>query len=585
LKFQPIDLRWGVPAEAAAAQHTLGICLTEVRRCRETSGGPFFLALLGDRAGWHPLTEEIPAAEWRRLLATMDGDARATVRRWYRRDRNAIPPVLVLQSREGRFRDPVVWAEEERRIQMILATASTAARLSRGSRLKYEAAATEQEVMTACSCRVTEEDVFVFVRRLRGVPRDPSSAPFLDRSQSQPNRTERSRVRALVARLRRDFGSNVRAFTVHWRGGTLSQPDLEAFAVQVEHTLTRTVLHLAALVERRDRLDEELARHRAFADERAASFRGRARSLARVLASLASPDRRPLAVLGAAGSGKSSLLATVCGAIRVTFPHAAIIYRSIGVTPESTTGAALLRSLCQEFDRHTDAARGEIPHDLASLEGAVLERIANAAVQRRIVIVLDALDQLDAADEARLLRWFPSRTAAQVRLVVSAAPSTVEQALVQRLPRARRVRLPALGRADGRAIVAHWLAEQRRSLTREQKRAVVEAGTKTGLPLGLRLAFQESCRWRSYETPPAFGSTVPSLVALLVTRLSDPRLHGAVFVRRCLANLSAGRAGLTEDEIQRILWADKNVRDEVVRRFPKSPCVGALPPILWSRFL
>jgi len=35
LRFQPIDLRWGVPAEASKDNRTMRICPRELRRCQE----------------------------------------------------------------------------------------------------------------------------------------------------------------------------------------------------------------------------------------------------------------------------------------------------------------------------------------------------------------------------------------------------------------------------------------------------------------------------------------------------------------------------------------------------------------------
>jgi len=44
-----VDLRWGVPDEAAAEGKVLPICLEEINRCR-----PYFIGLLGERYGWVP---------------------------------------------------------------------------------------------------------------------------------------------------------------------------------------------------------------------------------------------------------------------------------------------------------------------------------------------------------------------------------------------------------------------------------------------------------------------------------------------------------------------------------------------------
>ena len=62
--FQAIDLRWGVSNEAAFDQSTMQICRAEIARCQAVTPRPNFVVLLGDRQGWRPLPDEIPAAEF-----------------------------------------------------------------------------------------------------------------------------------------------------------------------------------------------------------------------------------------------------------------------------------------------------------------------------------------------------------------------------------------------------------------------------------------------------------------------------------------------------------------------------------------
>ncbi len=43
LRFQAIDLRWGVPEAAGKDNRTMRICLCKLKRCR-----PYFIGLLGE---------------------------------------------------------------------------------------------------------------------------------------------------------------------------------------------------------------------------------------------------------------------------------------------------------------------------------------------------------------------------------------------------------------------------------------------------------------------------------------------------------------------------------------------------------
>jgi hypothetical protein len=69
LRFQPIDLRWGVPEEAGKDNRTMRICLRELKRCQEGRPKPNFLILFGDRYGWRLLPEIILAGIFIQLRA------------------------------------------------------------------------------------------------------------------------------------------------------------------------------------------------------------------------------------------------------------------------------------------------------------------------------------------------------------------------------------------------------------------------------------------------------------------------------------------------------------------------------------
>src|SRR5205823_5105310 len=132
-----------------------------------------------------------------------------------------------------------------------------------------------------------------------------------------------------------------------------------------------------------------------------------------------------------------------------------------------------------------------------------------------------------------------------------------------------------------------------------------------GLAIYLRLAFEAARRWHSFteldeRTQPA--DDVAGIIGQLFERLSDDGAHGPVLVERSLALLAAARNGLAEDELLALLspldpppeaklqalsadewWAlirrsdDWAVLADYHRRSPRSPRVGRLPVVLWSR--
>jgi hypothetical protein len=64
---------------------------------------------------------------------------------------------------------------------------------------------------------------------------------------------------------------------------------------------------------------------------------------------------------------------------------------------------------------------GEVPRDLevAAWRDALQRALDRAAVERTVVIVIDALNQLDDVDNAQDLAWLPESFAPDVRVVLS----------------------------------------------------------------------------------------------------------------------------------------------------------------------
>jgi outer membrane protein TolC len=70
---------------------------------------------LGDRYGWRPLPNDVPAAEFEALegLCGARPDSAELLRRWYARDDNAVPAVYYLRPRTAEFRESVAEVDRD----------------------------------------------------------------------------------------------------------------------------------------------------------------------------------------------------------------------------------------------------------------------------------------------------------------------------------------------------------------------------------------------------------------------------------------------------------------------------------------
>lgn len=625
LRFQAIDLRWGISEEAGRDNQTMRICLRELRRCQQDRPKPNFLILLGDRYGWRPLPEIIPAALFEKLeekIRAENAERAELFGNWCKRDDNAVPPVYELQPRRERFGELALWESEVERpllaalvdaAESLLADpACPAPRREAIYAIAIGSSATEQEIIEgALKVPDAATHVRAFFRTIDNLPNDPPPKDYVDIGDPQA----KLRLEALkFDRIKPHIGDrNVCRYRVPWRGNGVNTDDLKEFCEQAWKQLSAVVeQQIAALAKvPADELEEQAHQH--FGEERCHRFVGRGEPLNRIAAYLRQGSDKPLAVIGPAGSGKSAVMARAVQTAGEEKSNAQIIARYIGATPASSDLIQLLRNLVGEIRRRypapvaTEPESGEggkpkpgdaeIPFEFNPLLNAFHEALQRPAAGQPLWIFLDALDQLTASHQAYSLTWLPAKLSDHVRLVVSAALPQVEgrapdssdprpailAALTSRLEAEQRVPLAPLTAADGEQMLTNWLADAHRTLQEPQRKAILETFQVEGSPLWLRTAAEEAARLHSWDLAPAFARRVDGLMKQVLDCLSLEEEHGALLVKRALGYLACARHGLAEDEVIGVLSDDDEVMRDFRRRSPKSPPVESLPVAVWVR--
>ncbi len=658
-RFQAIDLRWGVSEEAGRDQQTMAICLDEVKRCQEASPKPNFIVLLGDRYGWCPLPASIEEPEFEQILTKVpDADKALLVfdeaepeagNGWYRRDDNAVPVAYRLRERtvtvpEGasdeqeqaaKDQEEARWGADEARMRDVLRKAIDALGWPQNDerRIKYETSATEQEVLRgALGASDAHEHVFGFFRTIEdlddlvaAIPAEPPTGKadpilpppekFIDLTRDRaPDEEARARLDDLKTRLDDHLPGNIRQYGARWEGDRIAREHLDQLCEEVYEALAGVITAEIDQIEAMGELEREIEDHERFGEERAGTtFVGRLQPLERIATYLASGGDHPLAVFGASGSGKSALMAAAARQARESAGDAVIV-RFIGATPESSIGRSLLFSLCRQIaQRYADdglavaggeegeqegpRGEGDMPADYRELSAEFPKQLARATEGRPLVIFLDALDQLSAAEGARGLSWLPRELPEHVRINVSTSTSPADclEALRAKLPADSFEELAPMSREEAEELLGVWLGQVGRRLRPDQRDRVLdrfasasvgegEEEEQGGLPLYLKLAFEEARRWRSHDGVPELHPTIRGVIRDdLFARLSAEANHGRVFVRHALGYLGAAKNGLSEDEMLEVLSADAEVLDDFRRRSPKSPQVASLPVAVWSR--
>ena len=612
-RFQVIDLRWGVSDEAAIDQQTMKICLGEIERCQKVSPRPNFIILLGDRYGWRPLPAEIPAEEFQALLEATTVQDRALLEEWYRLDENALPAHFCLLPRTADYVAFEHWEPVEQRLHTILETAAHKISLPPSSLFKYTASATEQEIQAgALSIPEAKNHVYCYFRELKNLPADPCAASYVDLDKhGNPDSQASHQLQTLRERLKAALPENTRTYAAGWLGDAPSLDHLERLCQDVYQDLEQIILREIALLEDEDPLEREIASHTRFGRARAGQFVGREQPLQAIADYLQSSNNHPLVIWGESGCGKSVLMARALAIAQGACPHSKIISRFVGATPESASARALLESLCRQFARLRDVeteafvpaeyeqlveqfpvyleaattffTRPEGSKDIPRRFREQVQKVQLAEHHRSVFVFIDALDQLGDAGTPDNLAWLPERLPREVKLVVSALPGHSLEMLRGRIPPGNLIHISSMSVAEGELLLSHWLAETQRSLQAHQKEHVLASFTRSGLPLYLKLVFEEARRWKSYDPMPDLKADIPGMIRQLFERLAQESNHGKILVERALGYLAAARHGLSEAEVLDMLSRDPDVISSFLARSPKSPRVNRLPVVVWSR--
>lgn len=166
-----------------------------------------------------------------------------------------------------------------------------------------------------------------------------------------------------------------------------------------------------------DELDQEAARHEAHARSRRLAFIGREDLIER-LNEHAAGTTDPLVLTGESGCGKSALLAEWVGRWKESNPNDFVIQHYVGSTSNGADWPGVVRRIVGELKRGFDL-EGDLPNDDDALRSALNKWAGKVAGPKRIVLVVDALNQVAHENSELELSWLPIFFPRNFRVVVS----------------------------------------------------------------------------------------------------------------------------------------------------------------------
>jgi len=336
--------------------------------------------------------------------------------------------------------------------------------------------------------------------------------------------------------------------------GHPSVSGLDFFGEKVFHDLWSAVNnHFPAEAAPTDPLELERTFHQAFVHEQTRNFVGRKDMMSSMTKFVQGFHNQLMVISGKPGDGKSSLMANFASYYSSQNPRTFVLSHFIGASPSSPDIQGTLQRLCLEL-KTVFNLDDEIPTEFKELVNLFPNLLEQASFKGKLVIVLDAINQLDhKIQRAHALEWLPKKLPCKV--IVSTTPGKCYENLVHRFQGAY-VELPMslMDLGDRAQLVRQTLWQyhkklDERPMNNQMKELLKKADA--GNPLYLMIACEELRVFGIYEQISdrikRMSPQIPRLLEEVLKRLESD--HGQEVIQNICSLLVTSRGGFLEHEL------------------------------------
>ncbi|KAI3387087.1 hypothetical protein SNEBB_003519 [Seison nebaliae] len=636
--FQLVDMRWGIPTDCTNNHTASELCLKELKTCQKLSLGPTFILIISNKYGTRLLSPYIEAEIYEKLMVYItEAEDKEKIEKWYQKDTNSQPNQYVLRSISENIPEFVnkedanirkigrkKWFNEEDEIFVIF---------RRAANLAFKQGEIDNEQHQTFFSSITEEEVQEGVFKWENWE---NSTIIVYRDILKVDECEDEKIRRKFCEISEESNSNlkelkekkipnhvgernIKQFKVKFTDliekgtdGQISylgelerylkekvkeQIDAAAKAFQMKNIIPKLQrllgLNESKIIERfwKNELIEIMDQANQF-KEKTEYFQGRRNELNHIknyiLSQNKEPIEGPLVVYGESGCGKTSILGKAAEECYNWFGEEDIknvrtVLRFLGTTPKSSSLMGLLNSVVFQL---SVTLKIRVPIvDLPYKEFIIwfkewLNEICAVRQNYFIVIFLDSLDQLcDGSD----MKWVPRNFPPNCRIILSTLPD-YKQILPTLKSYSKNIDhfldVPNLEPETAEKILVCWFDKIKRNLTTEQLEKVHKILGKRPLALHLKLIFDITSKWKSFDLIDisSCGDT-PKSILYVFKELEN--VYGRELVRKSIIYLNTSRNGMTESELVDILSLDDLVLQEVASFH--MPPIKRIPSVLWSR--
>ncbi|XP_022091330.1 uncharacterized protein LOC110979639 [Acanthaster planci] len=546
--FTYVDLRWGITESQTADGETISICLREIEKCR-----PYFVCLMGDRYGWSQTQhkpdkllnksfnyaiENFKPLEWIEQYRYETSVTKLEIMHAALNDTEANEGRTFFYLREPRIsRDDLPPPDDEEEEEEEKKEEAAA-----GEKSENEKGDTDNDA--------DKKDESTEDEKKKSKKKQETQWHF-DRQQQLRQTVESS-------------GMPLRRFSAANEGCELIKKDL-VWCVDQDFPPGS---ELSAL-------QREQEAHQAFAEPRLRIYIGGQEYIQQINAYVQKATRSgedfvntPFVILGESGSGKSALVANWTRQFEEENPGIFLFMHFIGSSAESASHLNLLRRLYEEIKQFFGFEM-TVPSSQRNLVLELSTWLQMAGKQARVVLVLDALNQLDSgsgAGEEQDLTWIPKELPKNVVMIASTLPGRAMDAVTAAGWPTMRVH--PLNINEKLDIVTGYLNLYGKTLNEEQRSLIIDA-KQTDNPLYLKSLLDEVRMYGNFfQLTTAIREYLAAgnpgeLFVKILDRFEDDFERGIVerpgLVRDATTALWCSHRGLSEQELLQFLQVPSKV--------------------------
>nr|XP_046244792.1 NACHT and WD repeat domain-containing protein 2-like isoform X2 [Scatophagus argus] len=615
-----------------------------IAECRESSAGPFLLALVGHQYGSASLPTQVEASEYQLLLqeSQQAGISTQEMEKVYQRDENTIPPSYCLRRPHRHTCCPQAGIKEEEEIKMktkedeLRKVFQAAVSLCVHSGLltperaqSYDRSALDADLRFALDSHPDNDIIrrcLVYVHKVINAKGE--------REKRQMNSQLQPQEEAVTFDLRAagTDGQLLSELCDNFLPGLIISTHLLVYTTTTEcdrrhgYTTARRRGYAtslcqqvyADLVEMTDTL--ETSQHSQFCDALARE-QAEQEELCDILSQFydvirpeeekvrayveQSEHQHLLVVTGGPCTGKAVLLAHCAQQIKSWLPDCEPVvityFCNLSINPSPKH---LLSSLCYQISRryhHSPSGITKLDISLSELKEHLSSLLyLLPSTKQPLVLILDGLDHIKNNAGPQVISSLPSPLPPSVKVILTVSSSRqtqILQVINPHGPLQRRsegsekesgyvcVPLGLVDRKQYVKMLASLLTSSGRKVTSGQQALVNQALTSCCLTLYARLLHLHTSLWHSDSdvTESSLPDSVHSSISALMDHLEQK--HGSSIVARAVSYLTLSRTGLTEAELVDLLSIDDEVLSEYVQQGESPSSNMRVPQIDVERLL